>query len=356
MGQTSIGFFIRSAFKMILKGLLPAVAAFFLIAASGAPFAFAEEKAEAPSAARPAASPAEIGEWISQLNDDRYLVREQATRQLLEAGPAALDQLQAAADADRPEPADRSVWILRRLTNSKDQGLKRQALEHLANIKKRPQVAAAARETLSELEHQEAIEAIEQLGGRYVERDFIQLQAGGFGHSGQLDLDERWRGGDAGLVHLRHLNGMRVIRIAGTEISAAALLEELPRCETLQIVWLYGTKLTPDDKAKLRKLLPAQIEIDYRKGALLGVKSQTADGSGPAVVKEVTSESAAAVAGIQAGDIIHKFNGEALENFKALTQKIGDHYPGDEVTLSIVRNGQPMDFKVKLKQWKSFEE
>jgi hypothetical protein len=341
---------------MIGKRILGIAALFLLTAAPCAPSSIADEKPVQPSAARPAPAQTAIGDWISQLNDDRYLVREQATRQLLDAGAAALDPLQVAADADRPEPADRSVWILRRLTNSKDQGLKRQALEHLANIKKRPQVAAAARETLNELEHQEAIEAIEQLGGRYVERDFIQLQAGGFGHAGQLDLDERWHGGDAGLVHLRHLNGMRVIRIAGTDISAAALLNELPHCETLQIVWLYGTKLTSDDVAKLRKLLPAQIEIDYRKGALLGVKSTMADGSGPAIVKEVTSDSAAAVAGIQAGDIIQKFNGEALDSFKALTQKIGDHYPGDEVTLSIVRNGAPMDFKVKLKQWKTFEE
>jgi S1-C subfamily serine protease len=70
----------------------------------------------------------------------------------------------------------------------------------------------------------------------------------------------------------------------------------------------------------------------------------------------VTPGSAAAVAGIQAGDIIQKFNGEGLENFKALTQKIGDHFPGDEVTLAAVRNGQLMEFKVKLGKWKSLEE
>lgn len=340
---------------MILKRFPGIAALYLLISAPGVLPANADEKPAPPAATRPAPAPAEVGEWISQLNDDRYLVRERATRQLLDAGLAALDQLQIAADADRPEPADRSVWILRRLTNAKDPGLKRQALEHLANLKKRPQVAAAARQTLNELQHEEAKEAIEQLGGRYIEGEFI-IQAGAVGHAGRLDLDERWHGGDAGLVHLRHLNGMRVVRVAGTDISAAALINELPHCETLQTVWLYGTKLTPEDVAKLRKLLRAQVELDYRKGALLGVKSTTADGSGPAVVKEVTVGSAAAVAGIQTGDIIQKFNGEPLENFKALTQKIGDHLPGDEVTLSVVRNGKPLDFKVKLGQWKSLEE
>ena len=69
---------------------------------------------------------------------------------------------------------------------------------------------------------------------------------------------------------------MRRVRIVGTDISAAALESELPRCETLQILWLYGTKLTPEDAAKLRKLLPPQIEIDYRQGCLLGVGARRA--------------------------------------------------------------------------------
>jgi hypothetical protein len=347
---------------MILKRVHLIAAFFLLTAAQQATPALADEKPASPTATRPAPAAAEIGEWIAQLNDDRYLVRERATRQLLDAGPAALDQLQVAADADRPEPADRSVWILRRLTNAKEPGMKRQALEHLAKLKKRPQVAAAARQTLNELQHEEAREAIEQLGGRYVEGDFM-LQAGAIGHAGRLDLDERWHGGDAGVVHLRHLNGMRTLRIVGTDISAEALCNELPHCETLQGVWLYGTKLTPDDLAKLRKLLPAQVEIDYRRGALLGVgRTAGTDTVGPAIVNSVTADSAAAVAGIQQGDIIQKFNGEPLANFKVLTQKIGDHQPGDEVTLTVLRTlpdnrgTQPMEFKVKLGKWKTLEE
>jgi len=330
------------------------IIALLLVALPDGPRAVAENKPVPPAATRPAPTAAEIANWILQLNNDRYLVREQATRHLHDAGLAALDQLQAAADADAPEPADRSVWILRRLSNAKDTSLKRQALEHLANLTKRPQVAAAARDTLVAIRHQEAVEAIEQLGGNYVEREFM-VQAT-IGRAGRLDLDSRWHGGDAGLVHLRHLNGTQVIRVCGTDISAEALVNELPHCESLQLVWLYGTKLTSDDVAKLRKVLPARVEIDYRKGALLGVASTMPDGPGPAVVRQVTDGSAAALAGIQPGDVIHKFNGEALANFKALTQKIGDKRPGDEVTLSVIRNGKPMDFRVTLGQWKTLEE
>src|SRR4051812_38745201 len=124
------------------------IVALLVVASPMAPDVVADDKPASPAATRPAPTAAEIGAWIAQLNDNRYLIREQATRHLQDSGIAALDQLQAAADGERPEPADRSVWILRRLSNTKDTTLKRQALEHLADLKKRPQVAAAARQTL----------------------------------------------------------------------------------------------------------------------------------------------------------------------------------------------------------------
>jgi hypothetical protein len=312
-----------------------------------------EKSAAAASPTTSAATAAEVSQWIEQLNDDRYQVREEATRHLLDAGTASLDQLQAAADADRPEPADRSLWVLRRLSNAKESALKRQALEHLAGLKKRPQIAAAARTILVTLQHQEAVEALEQLGANYSEN---MIQPGIAAALGTVDLDSRWHGADADLIHLRHVNGLRVVRIVGTNTSVDALLKELPHCETLQNVWLYGTKLTPGDVEKLKKALPEQVEIDYRKGALLGVSSNTINGEGPPLVKGVSVGSAAAQAGIQAGDLIQKFNGESLTTFKGLTQRISNYQPGDEVTLTVLRGGQQLEFKVKLGQWKDLGE
>ncbi len=319
--------------------------------------AFAEEQVASTelSKSKPAPSAEEISTWITQLNDNRYLIREEATRQLQEAGAAALAQLRATADGESPEAADRSVWIMRRLSTSKDSQLKRRALENLAELKKRPQVAGAAKAALDTLRHQEAVVAIEQLGGKYVESE-LMVQAGGIVRTGRLGLDSRWHGGDAGIVHLRNLNGMRLVRVVGTDISAAALKKELPECKSLQMVCLYGTKLTPEDAESLRKLLPAPIEVDYRRGGLLGVASTLPDGPGPAVVRMVTPGGAAATAGVQAGDVIEKLDGEPLANFKALTQKIGEKQPGDEVEITIIREGKPMDFKVKLGAWTLLDE
>ena len=104
----------------------------------------AEKVAESAKEPRPAPTAAQITGWIAKLDDDRYQAREEATQHLFEAGGAALDPLLAAANADRPEPSDRSVWILRRFSTSKDAALRRKALGHLASLTKRPQVAAAS--------------------------------------------------------------------------------------------------------------------------------------------------------------------------------------------------------------------
>src|SRR4051812_39253322 len=101
-----------------------------VLIAWSAPGAAAEKSAEPAKEARPAPAAAEIKAWIAKLDDDQYQVREAATQRLFEAGSAAVDPLLAAADADRPEPSDRSVWILRRLSTAKDSALRRKALGH----------------------------------------------------------------------------------------------------------------------------------------------------------------------------------------------------------------------------------
>src|SRR4051812_6817530 len=297
-------------------------------------------------------SSSDVAKWIVELNDDSYVVRERATKQLIEAGTVAIDAIFTAADADRPEPADRAIWIMRRWSIGKDASLKRKSLERLANLKKRPEIAAAARASLVELEHNEAVAAFEELGASYAP-DELAIQLGA-GPVFRLGLDERWTGKDSDLARARQLTNLRKVIIIGTNTSIDGL-KELGNCKQLQELCLYGTRLTSEDVAKLRTALPQQIEIDYRKGALLGVAGNQLDVNAPAVVGRVTAGSAAAAAGIQQMDIIQKFEGEPVANFKSLTQKIGKHRPGDEVTIEVLRNGQPMQFKAKLGQWKMME-
>ena len=313
-----------------------------------------KDGAEAPARATrtkerpPVPSAEEIAGWIAALDDNRYLVREEATARLLEARAAALDPLLAAANGNRPEPADRAVWVLRRLAGVKELALRRQSLDRLVLLQNRPQVAAAAREALAEMRHNEAVQAIQQLGGKIASpySDDIAPHM-----AGRVVIDHGWRGGEAGLAHLRDLIGLRHVIIIGTEISLKGL-SELRQVELLDDLWLYGTKLQDDDISELQKLLP-QVTIDYRRGALLGVGSHTPDGMGPAVVGVVQPGSVAAAAGIQVGDVIQKFENQPVPSFKALTTMIGKHTAGDEVTLEVLRGGQPIQFKIKLGQWET---
>ena len=307
------------------------------------------ENKDASLATQPAQSAEQIASWIFELDDNQYLVREHATRRLLESQAAALDPLLAAANSERPEPADRAIWILRQFSNSKQPHLRRQALERLVRLQNRPQAAAAARLALAMIRHNEAVEAIQRLGGRYVTGEYPMQ----FGPNlpPRVELDDQWRGGDAGLVHLRDLVAVRTVIIIGSDISAKGAAE-LQHVNQLEDVLLYGTKLEPEDVPKLEKLLP-EVEIDYRRGGLLGVGPASADLMAAAIVGTVQPGSAAAGAGIVSGDVILRIQGQEVPSFKALTAMIGKYRAGEEVTIDILRAGQAIQFKIKLGQWKS---
>lgn len=317
----------------------------------------AEPNADKPLAAassaenRPTATPADVANWIAELDSNRYLVREQATLRLAEAGAIALDSLLVAANGAAPEPADRAVWILRRVSQGKDRPLRRQALERLVQVKHRPQVVAAASMALAEIRHDEAVDAIQRLGGRYVANESM-VRYGPY-VTPRVELDRNWRGGDAGLAHLRDLILVRQVIVIGAPISVEGL-SHLQEVNGLMDLWLYGTKLEEADVAMVRTLLP-QVNIDHRRGALLGVGSNSPDGMGPAVVGMVTPKSVAEAAGIKPGDIIQKFQNQPVANFKALTTMIGQQQAGDEVTIHVLRGEQTIEFTVKLGEWQVSE-
>src|SRR5689334_17934564 len=108
---------------------------------------FAEERS-APATV--AARPEEVAGWIKSLDDARYVAREEASQNLLNAGSAALDPLLAVANSDRPEPADRAIWLLRRMGKSRDDALAVAALERLVQLQNRPAIVAKAEAELTD--------------------------------------------------------------------------------------------------------------------------------------------------------------------------------------------------------------
>ena len=92
--------------------------------------------------------------------------------------------------------------------------------------------------------------------------------------------------------------------------------------------------------------------------AQLGVSLSTVDASTAqryglatdtgAYVAAVSKDSGAAAAGIQVGDIITAFDGQAVESASDLMLDVRSKQPGDTVTLTVNRGGQTSDVQVTL--------
>ena len=75
----------------------------------------------------------------------------------------------------------------------------------------------------------------------------------------------------------------------------------------------------------------------------LGLKSATG-----AIVDQTMTATPAAEAGLQAGDVITKLDGEEVKDAGDLTVKIGQMKPGDKVELTLLRNGAEKTVNVAL--------
>jgi S1-C subfamily serine protease len=84
--------------------------------------------------------------------------------------------------------------------------------------------------------------------------------------------------------------------------------------------------------------------------ALLGVTSQAstdADTPGAEVV-DVAANTAASVAGIEVGDIVTAVDGEPVDGPESLGTLIAQRRPGDDTTITVARNGRPMELTATL--------
>lgn len=67
-----------------------------------------------------------------------------------------------------------------------------------------------------------------------------------------------------------------------------------------------------------------------------------------AIVAEVGAGTPAETAGLEPGDVILSLDGETIEGPAALSRAVGTHDPGDEVRLSVLRDGDEMTIGVTL--------
>ena len=70
---------------------------------------------------------------------------------------------------------------------------------------------------------------------------------------------------------------------------------------------------------------------------------------GALLVTDVTEDGAAAKAGVQAGDVIVKVNGTAVDGGALLRRAVREAGDGAELTLGVQREGRPMEMKVTIR-------
>ncbi len=80
---------------------------------------------------------------------------------------------------------------------------------------------------------------------------------------------------------------------------------------------------------------------------MLGVGLTPSDQEG-ALVERVEDGSPARAAGVQAGDLIIKLNGEGIADGPGLVAQVIKRKPGDEVTLTVERGDETLELKAKL--------
>lgn len=345
-------------------------------------------------------APKQIQKWVKDLGSEKYILREDATNELRDAGLPAIDPLAEALPEADFEIVSRGVYLLHIFALSGDEALEtaaEQALLRLAKSANTPLVrrAETTLDAIPDQREQIALNALIDAGATSVmgsvadERGRVSYRVVGLkfdqafnperaditllkrAHSLQHLSITGGKFNDRALESAAELKNLRVITVKRAEITqqgvaslAAAKslntisllymplndesLALLAESESLVTYRLYGTKMTKEGVAQLAAKRPI-ADIDFRRGAFLGVGGTAVDEG--CSIGQVHSGSAAAKAGLLVGDIIVRYNGEPVVDFESLKDLISENDAGDTVPIEIKRGGQTVQREITLGEW-----
>ncbi len=333
------------------------------------------------------ASAEQIARWVKELDDDRFVIRRNATDRLILAGAGAVQPVAKAVEGANLEVSTRGIYVLRELALSVDIAASEAALEALQQLAASPtrtaaRLAQSAILAMGDVRQQRAIKQLEQLGAtitvldRSVGFQLMQSLVVVIGPSWQGTVQDlqrlKWlrdvqeisfegeRVTDAWLepiVHLTNLNRI-VFRHAGITDDAlrqvAQLksllavdlmytpvtdrgLEHLKELKSVRMIRCYGTQVTREAAERFQAEV-ASVQVDHKVGAFLGVVCQQPPW--PCEVIQVKEKSAALLGGVQVHDIIVRYDGKPVANFDELRKFIGQNKVGDSVAVEVARGGQ----------------
>jgi hypothetical protein len=342
--------------------------------------------------------PEQVERWVRELNDDSFIRREIATTKLIEAGVDSIAPLVTALSENNLEVTTRAIHILRELALSNDPELEKAAHQTLLETARPGGTSAARRaratlETLDVIRQERAVAELKQLGAIVVQ---TQLQPV-FGQADlySIEIGEAWRGQaadlsrlqriknlgqlvfegprvtdawlqqlptpdgpwtliikranitDAGSKHLAALRGLELLSLMYLPITNQSV-PHLQQMATVSTMKLYGTRISPDAAEDLQAALRG-TEVDYRRGAFLGIGCQP--GENGCVIYTIQANTAADRGGLQTNDVIYEYEGTKVTDFEQLTGLIAQNEAGDTVSIKVLRRGQPLEKRVTLGEW-----
>ena len=270
-----------------------------------------------------------VSRAIAQLGANQYADRESASRQLTLMGVIAVDQLAHAARGNDSEVAARAVDALRAMLRQDDSELSNKAEAALESIAEQGSLAVAqqAEVALDFFDAAQAVSArkkLEELGAIFSDTGLSGLR---------LEIAEDWKGDSRSLKLVTRLQKVVHVSLFGLQLTERDAVT-LGRLRGIERLDLYGVGLSDAAIRQLKQRLQ-ETEVDIRKGGKLGIAGMPLQGQ--CVIAGIQPGSSAEKAGLLPQDVITEINGTAISDFGACTRIIGEHKPGEEISMVIER-------------------
>ena len=199
--------------------------------------------AEVESDQVPVATPAQIAQWVLQLDDNRYAIRNNAQQELQHVGAPALQAVSQEAQTGSLESSTRALNIMLAWSESADHELQIATLEKLIELPNRPIEASLAAELLADARQLAALKEFTSLGGRYQADPVVRMI--GRAIALQVILDSEWKGGLDGLKHLAAVHHATTVSFYFAPISEG-VLEYLETIPNLRRIEFFGTAVSAE--------------------------------------------------------------------------------------------------------------
>jgi hypothetical protein len=199
----------------------------------------------------------------------------------------------------------------------------------------------------AEMEAGEAVEAVDfaVIGAPVFFGGGMAMGFDGGVSPGYMMLGREWRGGDAGLKHLKDLNGIAQLQIDHADLSDAAL-PHIASMKSLTYVSIRGGKFSSEALRAFHRARPKVSLMAMGEGMMGVMGAFNAEGC---FLDSVQAGTAAHEAGLQAGDKVTSIAGESIADFSELTIAVSTRRPGDKLKVVYERGGERREADLTLK-------